>query len=82
MVLNFWELDHEEILTVVRACGYGECSLIMISPLLLEGRKEEFMMGLNQMFVQPKNRSDSLCERYIFPNFKTSGSDAKNTTTL
>ena len=28
---------------VVRACGYGECSLIMISPLLLEGRKEQFM---------------------------------------
>ena len=43
MVLTFWELDHEEILTVVRACGYIECSLIMISPLLLEDRKEEFM---------------------------------------
>ena len=42
MVLTFWELDHEEILTVVRACGYIECSLIMIS-LLLEDRKEEFM---------------------------------------
>ena len=67
MVLTFWELDHEEILIVVRACGYRECYLIMISPLLLEDRKEEIMAVVEPDDRAAKNRCDSLYERYMFP---------------
>ena len=82
MVLTFWELDHEEILTVVRACGYRECYLIMISPVLLEDRKEEIMAVVEPDVRAAKNISDSLCERYIIPQTVFSSSDYPGTIVL
>ena len=79
MVLTFWELDHEEILTVVRACGYIECSLIMISPLLLEDRKEEFMTVVESNVRAAQKQIRLTLQTISFPQLKTSGSDAKNT---
>ena len=79
MVLTFWELDHEEILTVVRACGYRECSLIMISPLLLEDRKEEFMTVVESNVRAAQKQIRLTLRTILFPQLKTSGSDAKNT---
>ena len=77
MVLTFWELDHEEILTVVRA--YIECSLIMISPLLLEDRKEEFMTVVESNVRAAQKQIRLTLRTILFPQLKTSGSDAKNT---
>ena len=51
---------------MVRACGYRECYLIIISPLLLEDRKEEIMAVVEPDVREAKNISDSLYERYIF----------------
>ena len=39
----------------------------MISPLLLEDRREEFKTLVEPDVRAAKNRSDSLCERYMFP---------------
>ena len=81
MVLTFWELDHEEILTVVRACGYIECSLIVISPLLLEdtSRKEEFLTVVESNVRAAQKQIRLTLRTILFPQLKTSGSDAKNT---
>ena len=79
MVLTFWELDHEEILTVVRACGFRECSLIMISPLLLEDRKEEFLTVVESDVRAARKQIRLTLRTILFPQLKTSGSDAKNT---
>ena len=57
MVLTFWELDDEEILTVVRAYGHRVCYLIVISPLLLEDRKQEFMAVVEPDVRAAKKRS-------------------------
>ena len=56
MVLTFWEGDHEQILTVVRAYSYRECYLT-ISPLLLEDKKEEFVAVVAPDVRAAKNRS-------------------------
>ena len=82
MVLTFWELDHEEILIVVRACGYRECSLIMISPVSFEDRKEEFMTVVeSNVRAAQKQIRLTLRTIYISPTSRpqASGSDAKNT---
>ena len=43
MVLTIWELDHEEILLSFALWPQRVLLVIMISPLLLEDRKEEFI---------------------------------------
>ena len=43
MVLTIWELDHEEILLSFALWPQRVLLVNMISPLLLEDRKEEFI---------------------------------------
>ena len=67
MVLTFWELGHEEILTIVRAYGHRVLLNHDITTIILKTERRSSWLWLSQMFVQPK--TDHFTNDIYFPKF-------------